>query len=288
MSSVTQSMKARAWGAARPKGRFAARTLLLGMATVAVWALVAVGVTKWHMGYWLSVPLLTIASYGSFTVMHEAVHRSLGTSPLLNTVIGTVASIGMGPTSSFTAYRLLHLEHHRHTNDPAMDPDVYSGVGPAWWLPLSWLTTDLYYYWFYLRSLGRRSMSDQIQIVIENIALLGAAAAMVWYGHGVEMLMYWFLPGRITTGLLAYAFNYLPHRPHDVRADVDEVGATRVYGADSWLVALLSAGHNLHQVHHLFPGIPFYDYARVWRALGAELNAHDTRQPKNQGHLYEY
>lgn len=278
MSAVTNHLNLRAWGVASPRRPIAWPTFTLAAATVALWALVAAGLAWWGWPEWLAVILLTIASYGSFTVMHEAVHGSLARSRPVNTVVGTLMSVGMGPTASYTAYRMLHLEHHRHTNDPALDPDVYSGAGPRWWLPFSWLSTDLYYYWFYLRSLGRRPMADQLMVVAENALLLGAAAALVWQGHGREMLLYWFLPARITTALLAWLFNYLPHRPYQVRAADDPMGATGVYQPESRLVRLFSAGHNLHQVHHLFPGIPFYDYGRVWRALGADLRAaSDTR-----------
>lgn len=284
MTAITNRLDVRAWGVASPRRECAWPTVGLAAATVALWALVAAGLTWWSWPEALAVALLTLASYGSFTVMHEAVHGSLARSSTLNSLLGKLMSVGMGPMSSYTAYRMLHLEHHEHTNDAALDPDVYSGVGPRWWLPFSWLTTDLYYYWFYLGSLGRRPMGDQLRVIGENALLLGAASALVWQGHGREMLLYWFLPARITTTLLAWLFNYLPHRPYRVRASEDPLRATGVYCPESRLVRLLSAGHNLHQVHHLFPGIPFYDYTRVWRELGAELHAQgartaDTRSP---------
>lgn len=273
MAAVLHRLGDRAWAVASPRGRIAVPTALLGAATLALWALAAAGIALWRWPEAFVVVLLTVASYASFTVMHEAVHGSLAQTRGLNTVLGTIASVGMGPTASYTAYRLLHLEHHRHTNDPGLDPDIVSGRGPRWWLPLSWLTTDLYYYAFYLRSLHRRAIGDQVRVVAENALLLGGAAALVWFGHGREMLLYWFLPGRITTALLACLFNYLPHRPYAARAAEDPVRATTVYCPESRLVRWLAAGHNLHQVHHLFPGIPFYDYARVWREIGADLNA---------------
>jgi ring-1,2-phenylacetyl-CoA epoxidase subunit PaaE len=142
----------------------------------------------------------------------------------------------------------------------------------------------LYYYWFYMRSLGRRPVADQLRVVGENVLFLGMAAALVWQGYAREMLLYWFLPARISATLLAWLFNYLPHRPYRARAADDPLRATGVYCVESRLVRLISAGHNLHQVHHLFPGIPFFDYLRVWRELGPELRtrntaAIDTRSP---------
>lgn len=271
MAAVPHRLHDRAWAVASPRGSVALPTAMLGAATLALWGLAAAGVARWQWPDALVVGLLTVASYASFTVMHEAVHGSLARARWLNTLAGTIASIGMGPTASYTAYRLLHLEHHRHTNDPALDPDIVSGRGPRWWLPLSWLTTDLFYYAFYLRSLHRRAVGDQLRVVAENALLLGAAAVLVGSGHGREMLLYWFVPGRITTALLACLFNYLPHRPYAALGADDPDRATTVYRPESRVVRWLSAGHHLHQVHHLFPGIPFYDYARVWREVGTDL-----------------
>jgi fatty acid desaturase len=34
-------------------------------------------------------------------------------------------------------------------------------------------------------------------------------------------------------------------------------------------------GQSLHLVHHLFPGVPFYRYDRVWQSGLCEKPAHD-------------
>ena len=36
-------------------------------------------------------------------------------------------------------------------------------------------------------------------------------------GHGWELLLLWALPSRIASTMLAFTFDYLPHRPHKSR-----------------------------------------------------------------------
>jgi beta-carotene hydroxylase len=234
-------------------------------------------VTGWslyggHCAIGWGVALLSVASYAMFTVMHEAVHGSIFEARWANTCMGTLASVFMGPTSSFTAYQSLHLQHHRCTNDPQTDPDYYSGAGPWWWLPVAWLTTDLQYYWFFLKTSRTRPIAQQVRVVFENALMVAALFLLVRLGWWREALVYWVLPSRLATALLAWGFNYLPHWPYAARAQDNPYLATRVVWPNSWWAALLLQAHNLHQMHHLFPGVAFYRYAQLWRDHGASTS----------------
>lgn len=271
-----------AWALATPEVRVAWPTLALLAGVLALLAAAAYGGLRLDWPPAVLVALLTLASYAGFTVMHETVHGSVFRSRAANTVLGTLSSVLMGPSASYTAYRALHLQHHRHTNDPALDPDFYSGQGPAWWLPLAWLSTDLNYYWFYLKGSRSRPLAEQARVGLENLLLLGSFAALCWFGWAREALLYWLLPSRLAAGMLAWAFNYLPHWPYACRADEDPYRATRVVWPGSLLATVVLQGHNFHQIHHLFPGIPFYRYARLWRQCAVEL------QKRGQHHAQQH
>jgi beta-carotene hydroxylase len=237
--------------------RIAWPTLATLVAGLAMWCcgLAVVG-HVWPAGFALSA----LGAYLTFTPMHEAIHRSLGRSRLLCAIAGRLAVIPLfGP---FPAVRYIHLEHHKHTNDPALDPDHWSGRGPRWLLPLRWLTQDLHYYVVYLRR--PRPLAEYVEVVATYAAFVAVAALLIARGHATLVLLGWVLPARFAIGMLAFAFDYLPHRPHQITAHVDRFAATRAF--DGRLAYIASLGQSMHLVHHLYPGVPFYRYTAVRRA----------------------
>lgn len=255
------------WESVYPNHHVAWPTLLLFCLVIVFTSAILGGAVVGKLAEIAAVLLLTLCAYAMFSVMHEAVHGSIFQSRWANSVIGTVASVWMGPTSSFSAYRSLHLEHHRYTNDPRLDPDSYNATGPHWWLPISWLTTDIYYYYFYLSTSSDRPYGELFCVVAENMIFLSVIIYLCVQGHTHEAFFYWFIPARMALFFLSYGFNYLPHWPHDTRAEESPIRATRIVGNGSDWVAILLMGHDLHLVHHLFPGIPFYMYRKVLRRL---------------------
>jgi len=220
----------------------------------------------------VAVPVIGLIAYAGFTVMHECVHGNMFRRAWLNALVGNVASVVLGPTSCFRAYRYLHFEHHRHTNDRQRDPDYWSGgIGPWWLLPFAWLTTDFYYYYFYLRQAHTRPWAERIEIFAVSGAFSAAAVLAWWLGYGAEVLLYWLLPGRIAIVILSIAFNYLPHVPYKITAAQDVYRATRMLAGAEWIVTPVFMFHNYHVVHHLFPATPFYRYPGLWREQRDEL-----------------
>jgi len=239
--------------------RIAWPTLFVLAGALALWAL---GIAVIHLAWPIGCALATLGAYVAFTPMHEAAHRSLARARWLNEVTGRLASVPLfGP---FAAIRYIHLEHHKHTNDPHDDPDHWSGRGPAWLLPLRWLTQDVHYYSVYLRRRARRPSREQVEIVATLVGLVASAVVLVASGHGREVVLGWLVPARLAIGILAFAFDYLPHRPHVITAKQDRFAATSAFEGPAKYVATL--GQSLHRVHHLYPGVPFYRYGVVWRA----------------------
>lgn len=244
-------------------------TLALCAAALALWAAGGALVVAGHPVAGLLVAAL--GAYLGFTPMHDAAHQSVGRHKALNAVVGRLAALPLA--APFPAFRYVHLEHHKHTNDPARDPDHYSGRGPAWLRPLRWLTQDLHYYALYVRA--GRSRGEYVEVVATVVAMASLMAALAWLGALEWVLFGWILPARIATTALAYAFDYLPHRPHDVLGRDDRYRATSMRPA-AWLTPILVC-QNHHLIHHLYPAVPFYRYPAVWRDREAEIRARGAR-----------
>jgi beta-carotene hydroxylase len=237
-------------------------TLAVFAGAMVTWSLgIVLGVSGRVNGL-AAILLVTLAAYAAFTPLHEATHRAIARTRWVNEVVGRIAAIPFG--GPFLAVRHFHLEHHKHTNESDRDPDHWSGRGPCWLLPLRWMTQDLHYYVLYARMLRTRPRRERVEALVTVTLVVGVVALLMATGHARAALLFWLLPTRLAVGLLAFAFDWLPHRPHLVPAKIDRFRATSAF--EGRLVFILSFGQSLHLVHHLFPAIPFYRYGRVWRA----------------------
>jgi beta-carotene hydroxylase len=213
---------------------------------------------------YVAIPIGSLACYMAFTLLHDSAHRSVSKFQWINEVVGRIAGwiLLCGP---FVTFRYMHLEHHKHTNDPnGADPDYYSGTGTAWTRPLHWATQDLHYYFLYFFRPKGRPTAEVVEVFVElmlrSIVFVIAIAA----GHGMTLVICWFIPVRIAIFFLAYTFDYLPHKPHKIKQSDDRFRATHML---TWApLTPLFLFQNMHLIHHLYPGIPFYRYGKVWRA----------------------
>ena len=214
-----------------------------------------------------AVLLQTVCIFASFTPMHDATHHGVSRTEWLNETVGWLSSFPL--LVPFPAFRHIHLTHHKHTNHPTLDPDMWSGRGPAWLRPLRWLTQDGHYYRHYVGT-GR----PRKEKALVALSMMVGGALMVFFcatGHGLDLLLFWVLPARLAICLLAFAFDYLPHRPHQVLAADDRFRATSVFENRALVPILL--WQNYHLVHHLYPAVPFYRYGVVWWGMRDELIA---------------
>jgi beta-carotene hydroxylase len=252
--------------------RIAWPSLLVTAAALTGWigglALGASGALAWP---W-AVLLCWASAYAAFTPLHDASHRVVTRARWGNELAGRLA--GLPLWAPLPAFRYLHLEHHKHTNEGAADPDGWSGGPWRWTLPLRWLTQDLHYYAVYLRA--KRARGEQLEVVATLGAQVAAAIALAALGYGRELVLFGLLPSRLAMGTLAFAFDWLPHRPHTITAKEDRMRATLAIEGRLW--CWLTFGQSLHLVHHLYPGVPFYRYAAVWHAkVKAMRDAHFAR-----------
>jgi ferredoxin-NADP reductase/fatty acid desaturase len=242
-----------------------APVVLLFAGALAVWALASRLLLAGLVPAVVTVVLNTAATFAMYTVVHESAHHSAGKLTWVNEVLGRLAVPFVAAYASFPALRHVHGEHHRHTNAPShADPDAWTSRGPAWQLPLRWLTLDFSYARCYFARLRTRPPHELAETLVVLAAAVSAGVALVAAGHGPELVLVYLLPQRLGLGLLAWSFGWLPHHGLPADGPHGRFGTTRVrVGLDRLLTPVLLA-QNLHLVHHLHPAVPFHRYRRVW------------------------
>lgn len=217
----------------------------------------------------VALALGSSAAWMAFTCLHEASHGNVGRVRSLGALVGEVSAHVLGVR--FLAFRQIHQRHHRFTNDPARDPDRYTGEGPAWTRPLRLATTDLHYYFEYRARELRASRFEAIVSWVSAVAL-PAAAALVALRLGVSSLFVaWLLPARLGLFAAAYLVDLLPHgRPIAPSRQADPLRHTRLVELGP-VFDVLALGHGQHLLHHLWPRVPFHKLAGAARARRAEL-----------------
>lgn len=98
-------------------------TVWLGVASLALWTCSAFAGWQYDAPMVITVPVSAVAVYLTFTPMHDAAHRSVSKQHRwLNELVGWACSL-VYLVVPFPLFRLIHLTHHKHTNDPDLDPD---------------------------------------------------------------------------------------------------------------------------------------------------------------------
>src|SRR4051812_27649291 len=124
------------------------------------------------------VPFYLLAGaslHGISLFTHEAVHGTLARNPFLNRVLGAICAIPV--LQNCSAYRVLHLNHHRHLGEEG-DPDHYANYTRWTWLVfiMNWLRLIFGYpvYIVAIPLLGFRqgTTRDRIGILAEVFATL--------------------------------------------------------------------------------------------------------------------
>ncbi|WP_029888693.1 fatty acid desaturase family protein [Polycyclovorans algicola] len=227
----------------------------------------------------LAVVILSIAAFVHFTVLHDGVHRSVTRAyPRLNDLIAGISGAFLGPVGICKAFRHVHFAHHRRTNELDHDPDLWSGHGRWWMLPLQWITVDLAYAVRIFRDWRNISLATWVEMVGFFLLLAGGYTAAWLTGWGWEATLYWLIPSRIALPWLAFAFNYLPHHPHEVVQAHNPYAATNVRRGGEPFMRWAFLHQNMHVVHHLFPSVPFYRYATIWAQNRDEWKALGTHE----------
>lgn len=242
-----------------------------------------------------TIAINAAVTFVMFTVSHDAIHHAISSTRWLNGCVGRLAWLLVVPIISFPTYAFLHIEHHRHANDDANDPDAWASHSRWWQMPLRWPFPELMYSGFILRTVRSRPKSEVAETLGLLTLCLSALGVAIVTGHFWTLAVVFLIPQRIGLIVLLWWFDWLPH--HDL-ADTqrsNRYGATRARVGMEWLYTPLMLSQNYHLVHHLHPSVPFYRYRKTWHrneeaylergaaittVFGQHLNAGDYREWK--------
>jgi beta-carotene hydroxylase len=219
------------------------------------------GVAGYYSGFLGDCMVVTVNSLGlyiGFTVLHDAVHGVAHKRAWVERILGTLT--GFFLTFTYPFFRGVHMCHHTHTNNRALDPDAVLGQLPSWLAPwLGGMSIYISYHTSFFRRHLWRSRKELIEVIICDAVYLGILVVAIegeWLG---ELMVLWILPLLIALHFLVFIFDFLPHYPYD---STERLYSARAYGGR--LIALIHLNQNYHLIHHIWPGIPWFRYRRAY------------------------
>lgn len=226
---------------------------------------------------WAGMLLNSVIAYVMYTPLHEAVHglicRGSKRRRAINDWIGRIS--GMTALVAFDAFRILHLHHHRHVNDPERDPDFWLPKSSPWLAPLN-VFAGFYHTYVETARLARETGDTRglRASKIRWLLVLGGLGIAATTGYVLEYFMLWIVPGIIGLSAILLVFGWLPHRPFLSSTPV----AIRLdTGPQPWrsLWHVVSIAQSHHLFHHAFPRLPFFRLVQVHRAVAVDMAAAD-------------
>lgn len=222
---------------------------------IALWPLVLSGVLPLWLGFLIAVVNVTLVYLPTHDAQHDIIARPGQRLRWLNEAIGHGTSWILG--SSFLVLRHTHLEHHKHANDPALDPDHSTharGPAHAIWVSIRDRQPDGKRAAAYAAALLRVGRSDLVgHAIAYNLGLLAILSGLAWSGLALEAFLLWWLPMQIASTYNSFFLSWAPHHP------ATETGRYRdTRGFRSRLGNIGSMGMQFHIVHHLHPYIPLH------------------------------
>lgn len=241
---------------------------------LSLWPLVLTGI----LPLWAGFLIATLNIMLSYLPSHEAQHDIIalpGTKlRWLNELVGHISTIPL--VLPYRVAKLTHIEHHKHANDPALDPD-YGTHAPG---PLMAIWRSIkrrqpggnHAYSDALTRLGRQDVL--LDYILFELVFYGVLFGLAWSGFALEAALLWWLPRHIA---LTYIQFYLSWAPHHPATETGRYRNTRSFR--SILGNIGTMGMQYHIVHHLHPRIPLYrtptaywEMRPILQARGAQID----------------
>ena len=259
--------------------------VLWPLANIVVWLSLWPLVLTGTLSLWVAFPIACFNLLVAYLPSHDAQHDSYARvgEPLrwLNEFIGHASSFLLA--YSYRVLRETHLEHHKHANDPKLDPDALFNMADTGWQSIKNTirsyqpdSAEARSYMDTIVRLGTPNallgLRDQLIITVIYHAVLFTMAAN---GLALEAALLWWLPLKLAVIYLRFYLSWAPHvgqgkgRYRDTKSFQSILGDTG------------TSGMTAHVVHHLHPRIPhnrtvkaFKEMLPILRARNVDLGGH--------------
>lgn len=235
--------------------------------------LAVTGTALWHLRStaWV-LPLLVAHAYVLafvFCAFHETAHRTAFRTRWLNAVVGTIA--GLLTFWPYRNYRVYHWEHHRYTQDPDRDPELFFAKPasvPAYLFVLTGVPNAIRRIGDMLRLAAGRAdrpwmaPAERWPLIVEARAYLAVYAAMAaasLLAASPIALLVWIGPWMIGQAFLR-PYLLAEHTGCAVTRDCLENTRTTL---TLTLVRLFAWNMPYHAEHHAYPAVPFHALPRL-------------------------
>ncbi len=249
-------------------------TIFLTVVALASYATSTILAVKSTLPLGLAIAINTIMAYILFTSMHEAGHGNISAGMKgkrwIDEALGWAS--GLPLMAPFYLFKVIHFRHHAHTNNPEKDPDHWLASKNFLSLLFHSLTIFPVYFFEGIRILNSderlaKRVRKELKIGYVGLMFIIVLLTLLILNFGWYLpLILWVVPAMVAQTFLAFAFDWLPHHPHE---KMERYLNTRVIDVPGISVLLLS--QNYHLMHHLHPSIPFYYYKNAYDELEEEI-----------------
>ncbi len=215
--------------------------VIIAFAMIAIWLVTLLVLLDWNLSYknpllYLAILLQTHLYTGLFITAHDAMHGSVSKNKKWNTAIGWITSL----LFAFNFYDRLLVKHHEHHRFVASDKDPDYHESGRFWL----------WYWVFIKKYTTIKQLILITIALQVLRLIFPLE---------NLLLFWVLPGILSTFQLFYFGTYIPHKDghdHDNAHKSSSLEKNHLWA----FISCYFFGY--HYEHHDAPGVPWW---RLWK-----------------------
>ncbi len=215
--------------------------VIIGIAMIVIWTIALLYFLKWDFSYlnplvYLAILLQTHLFTGLFITAHDAMHGSISRNKKINHLMGWVTSI----LFAFNFYNRLIVKHHEHHKFVASENDPDYHESGNFWL----------WYWTFIK---KYTTLKQLILMTISLQLLRLVFPLD------NLLLFWILPGILSTFQLFYFGTYIPHKDGHEHHNKHKSNSLK----KNHLWAFISCYFfGYHYEHHDAPGVPWW---RLWQ-----------------------